>query len=114
MKGLLGIDVTPSTAHGVSGLPGWQHDDASIAFFRITESGRVHVRGRYENAEVFGVTEHQASANLYLGRVVALCGKKTRWFIADYLSHFPDELLCMGCHRNFPADTNLLFEHDQG
>lgn len=113
MKYQQGLDVTPSGAHeGEDGLPAWQHDDESIAFFRGTANGKVHVRGRFENAETYGAKDAQASANLYFGKVVALCGKKVVWHKAGYLSCFPDDLLCRGCHDKFPADTNLLFEHE--
>jgi hypothetical protein len=105
-------DSTPSHAHeGEDALPYWQHDDESIAFFRVSLRGKVHVRARYKNATSPN-SEHQATANFAMGKVVAFCGTSALWWEAGYLGSFPDELLCPTCHKKFPGDTNLLFEHE--
>lgn len=101
--------------------PGNYHD--AIKFIRVAST--VHVLGPpgerpQRHVELFGDDEAENFMRFALGECWSVCGvrfvRHARGFEsgAQMVSHFPDELLCSRCHKEFGIEYgHLIFEANQ-
>lgn len=94
------------------------HDDdqdeflLDVTFLRFSDddSGKVHVFGRYSPfGESLGADTGETG--WLMASQQALCGARGRPGGLHGITAFADTDLCRRCHKAFPHNTDLLFEH---